>query len=212
MADDIDDNDELTYLIRFQNTGNDTAYNVKIKDMIPAELNAATILPGAASHNYNWLVLNGELIIDFLMINLPDSFTNEPNSHGFVKFKIKQNSGNMPGTVITNQAGIYFDFNPPVITNQTFNTIPLATGIAAQAKDIKFMPNPVNDLLQLVLPFENIGNTSIEVIDILGKGIQQQRLENKVSTLDCSSLSKGMYMARIMHNGAVYTQFKFVKE
>jgi uncharacterized repeat protein (TIGR01451 family) len=32
MADDIDDNDELTYLIRFQNTGNDTAYNVKIKD------------------------------------------------------------------------------------------------------------------------------------------------------------------------------------
>jgi uncharacterized repeat protein (TIGR01451 family) len=212
MADDIDDNDELTYLIRFQNTGNDTAYNVKIKDMIPAELNAATILPGAASHNYNWLVLNGELIIDFLMINLPDSFTNEPNSHGFVKFKIKQNSGNMPGTVITNQAGIYFDFNSPVITNQTFNTIPLATGIAAQAKDIKFMPNPVNDLLQLVLPFENIGNTSIEVIDILGKGIQQQRLENKVSTLDCSSLSKGMYMARIMHNGAVYTQFKFVKE
>jgi uncharacterized repeat protein (TIGR01451 family) len=211
-ADDIDDNDELTYLIRFQNTGNDTAYNVKIRDMIPAELNPASIIPGAASHNYNWLVLNGELIIDFLMINLPDSFSNEANSHGFVKFRIQQQTGNLPGTVITNQAGIYFDANPPVITNQTFNTIPLATGISAQAQDNMFMPNPVKDQLQLVLPFETIGNTSIQVFDVLGKNIQTQSINNKVESIDCSALSKGIYMARLMHNGAVYTQFKFVKE
>jgi uncharacterized repeat protein (TIGR01451 family) len=212
MADDIDDNDELTYLIRFQNTGNDTAYNVKIKDMIPTELNPATIVPGAASHNYNWLILNGELIIDFLMINLPDSFTNEPNSHGFVKFKIQQNAGNMPGTVITNQAGIYFDANPPIITNQTFNTIPLATGISTQALDVMFMPNPVKDQLQLVLPFDKIGNTSIQIFDVVGKNIQTQSINNKVESIDCSALSKGIYMARIIHNGASYTQFKFVKE
>ena len=211
-ADDIDENDELNYLIRFQNTGNDTAYNVKIRDMIPAELNPASIIPGAASHNYNWLVLNGELIIDFLMINLPDSFSNEANSHGFVKFRIQQQTGNLPGTVITNQAGIYFDANPPVITNQTFNTIPLATGISAQAQDNMFMPNPVKDQLQLVLPFETIGNTSIQVFDVLGKNIQTQSINNKVESIDCSALSKGIYMARLMHNGAVYTQFKFVKE
>ena len=211
-ADDIDENDELTYLIRFQNTGNDTAYNVKIRDMIPAELNPTSIIPGAASHNYNWLVLNGELIIDFLMINLPDSFSNEANSHGFVKFRIQQQTGNLPGTVITNQAGIYFDANPPVITNQTFNTIPLATGISAQAQDNMFMPNPVKDQLQLVLPFETIGNTSIQIVDMLGKNIQTQSFNNKVESIDCSALSKGIYMARLMHNGAVYTQFKFVKE
>lgn len=211
-ADDIDENDELNYLIRFQNTGNDTAYNVKIRDMIPAELNPTSIIPGAASHNYNWLVLNGELIIDFLMINLPDSFSNEANSHGFVKFRIQQQTGNLPGTVITNQAGIYFDANPPVITNQTFNTIPLATGISAQAQDNMFMPNPVKDQLQLVLPFETIGNTSIQVFDVLGKNIQTQSINNKVESIDCSALSKGIYMARLMHNGAVYKQFKFVKE
>jgi uncharacterized repeat protein (TIGR01451 family) len=212
MADDIDDNDELTYLIRFQNTGNDTAYNVKIRDMIPSELNPASIVPGAASHNYNWLVLNGELIIDFFMINLPDSFTNEPNSHGFVKFKIQQLAGNLPGTVITNQAGIYFDANPPVITNQTFNTIPLATGISNQANDVVFMPNPVNNQLQLVLPFETLGNTSIQIFDVMGKNIHTQSISNKVESIECNAFSKGMYMARIMHDGAVYTQFKFVKE
>ena len=186
--------------------------DVKIKDLIPAQLNPATIVPGAASHNYNWLVLNGELIFDFLMINLPDSFTNEPLSHGFVKFKIQQNAGNLPGTVITNQAGIYFDFNLPVITNQTFNTIPLATGISTQAHDIMFMPNPVKDQLQLVLPFETIGNTSIQIFDVIGKNIQTQSINNKVENIDCNDLSKGIYMARIMHNGGVYTQFKFVKE
>jgi uncharacterized repeat protein (TIGR01451 family) len=212
MVDDIDDNDELTYLIRFQNTGNDTAYNVKIRDIIPTELNPATIVPGAASHNYNWLILNGELIIDFLMINLPDSFTNEPLSHGFVKFKIQQNAGNLPGTVITNQAGIYFDANPPIITNQTFNTIPLATGISIQASNVRFMPNPVNNQLQLILPFETIGNTSIQIFDVVGKNIQTQSINNKVESIDCSALSKGIYMARIIHNGASYTQFKFVKE
>jgi uncharacterized repeat protein (TIGR01451 family) len=212
LADDIDDNDELTYLIRFQNTGNDTAYNVKIRDMIPSELNPASIVPGAASHNYNWLVLNGELIIDFFMINLPDSFTNEPNSHGFVKFKIQQLAGNLPGTVITNQAGIYFDANPPVITNQTFNTIPLATGISNQANDVVFMPNPVNNQLQLVLPFETLGNTSIQIFDVMGKNIHTQSISNKVESIECNAFSKGMYMARIMHDGVVYTQFKFVKE
>lgn len=212
MADDIDDNDELTYLIRFQNTGNDTAYNVKIRDMIPSELNPGSIVPGAASHNYNWLVLNGELIIDFLMINLPDSFSNEPNSHGFVKFKIQQQAGNLPGTVITNQAGIYFDANPPVITNQTFNTIPLATGISNQVRNVVFMPNPVSNQLQLVLPFETIGNTSIQIFDVLGKNIQTKSIHNKDESIDCSTLSKGIYMALVMHNGSVYTQFKFVKE
>lgn len=212
MVDDIDDNDELTYLIRFQNTGNDTAYNVKIRDMIPSELNPGSIVPGAASHNYNWLVLNGELIIDFLMINLPDSFSNEPNSHGFVKFKIQQQAGNLPGTVITNQAGIYFDANPPVITNQTFNTIPLATGISNQVRNVVFMPNPVSNQLQLVLPFETIGNTSIQIFDVLGKNIQTKSIHNKDESIDCSTLSKGIYMALVMHNGSVYTQFKFVKE
>jgi uncharacterized repeat protein (TIGR01451 family) len=213
IADDIDDNDELTYLIRFQNTGTDTAFQVKIKDMIPSQLNPATIVPGAASHNYNWVVLNGELIFDFLNINLPDSFTNEPNSHGFVKFRIKQNAGNLPGTVIANQAGIYFDANPAVITNQTFNTIPLPTSLPQQSvQDVIFMPNPVKDQLQLVLPFENIGNTTIEFIDVLGKNVQAQSIENKVSQINCTGLSRGIYMVRLIRTGQLYTQFKMVKE
>ena len=213
MADDIDDNDELSYLIRFQNTGTDTAYNVKIKDMIPSQLNASTIVMGASSHNYNWVVINGELIIDFINIHLPDSFTNALNSNGFVKFKIQQNAGNLLGTIIVNQAGIYFDSNPAVVTNQTFNTIPLSTGITnAYINKIVFMPNPVNDKLQLVLPFESTGNTSIEIIDALGKSVQIQRLDNTIAQVDCSGLSKGIYLARVTHKGQLYNNFKFIKE
>jgi uncharacterized repeat protein (TIGR01451 family) len=212
-ADDIDDNDELTYLIRFQNTGTDTAFQVQVRDTIPSQLNPASIVPGAASHNYNWLVLNGELIIDFININLPDSITNEANSHGFVKFKIKQNAGNLPGTVIANQASIYFDANPAVITNQTFNTIPLPTGLSQQSlQEVLYMPNPVKDQLQLVLPFENVSNTSIEFIDVLGKNVLAQSIENKVSQINCMGLSKGIYMVRIVQNGLLYSHFKIIKE
>jgi hypothetical protein len=52
----------------------------------------------------------------------------------------------------------------------------------------------------------------MQIFDVLGKNIQTQSINNKVESVDCSALSKGIYMARIMHNGAVYTQFKFVKE
>lgn len=48
---------------------------------------------------------------------------NEEASHGFIKFAIAQTPGNVAGNVIQNSAGIYFDFNTPVITNTVSNTI-----------------------------------------------------------------------------------------
>ncbi|PCH66207.1 MAG: hypothetical protein COC01_08660, partial [Bacteroidetes bacterium] len=56
-------------------------------------------------------------------ILLPDSNTNEPASHGFVKFKVKQNSNNANDTIISNRASIYFDFNAPVVTNYATVTV-----------------------------------------------------------------------------------------
>ena len=115
---------ELEYLIRFQNTGTDTAFKVVLRDTLSEFLDPASVVPGASSHPYTWeLRNNGALKFTFNDILLVDSNANEPASHGFVKFKIKQQPGNLPGTVIYNQAAIYFDFNAPVITNQTDHKI-----------------------------------------------------------------------------------------
>jgi hypothetical protein len=55
-------------------------------------------------------------------ILLPDSNVNEPESHGYVKFTIELKDSIPQDTKIENFAGIYFDFNDPVITNTTFVT------------------------------------------------------------------------------------------
>ena len=45
---------ELDYKIRFQNTGNDTAFTVVIRDTLPDWLDVATFRAGATSHAYEW--------------------------------------------------------------------------------------------------------------------------------------------------------------
>ena len=117
--------DYLHYVIRFQNTGTASAINVRIEDFINIqELNGASFVPVSASHDYDVTVRNEQhVIFNFRNINLPDSTSNEAASHGFVAFKIKPKSNLQPGDKITNKAAIYFDFNPPIITNTTVTTI-----------------------------------------------------------------------------------------
>ena len=49
---------------------------------------------------------------------LPDSNKSEMMSHGFVKFSIRPKANITTKDLITNTAGIYFDFNDAVITNE----------------------------------------------------------------------------------------------
>lgn len=116
--------DDLEYVIRFQNTGNDTAFTVRITDMISPYLDMQTFESGVSSHPYKLEIYDKNVVEwTFSNILLVDSTTNEADSHGFVKFKIQQKEGNEEGTKLENQASIYFDFNEPIITNTVFHTI-----------------------------------------------------------------------------------------
>ncbi|MEZ5058841.1 MAG: T9SS type A sorting domain-containing protein [Saprospiraceae bacterium] len=114
----INDDTELEYKIRFQNEGNDTAYIVIIRDTLSEFLDPASVKPMVGSHPYTWS-LSGKGILTFTFdnINLVDKGTNEPESHGFIQYRISQMPGNPVDTKIENKAAIYFDFNPPIITN-----------------------------------------------------------------------------------------------
>ena len=63
------------------------------------------------------------LVFNFPNINLPDSNSNEPGSHGYVQFKIRAKNNIVIGDVLSNTANIYFDFNAPIITNTTNNAV-----------------------------------------------------------------------------------------
>lgn len=114
----------IYYTIHFQNTGNSFAENVYVWDTIDANLDLNTIQVMSSSHDQFMQVYPTPRAVkfNFKNINLIDSTSDEPNSHGFVQYRIKLKSGLSEGMAIQNTASILFDLNAPVVTNTT-NTI-----------------------------------------------------------------------------------------
>jgi hypothetical protein len=105
------------YTIRFQNTGTDTAFTVEIRDTFDLDFEPLGFRTVAASHPFTCeMSTEGHMTWRFENILLPDSTTNEPASHGYVRFQIPSEALT-DGSNVTNNASIYFDFNPPVLTN-----------------------------------------------------------------------------------------------
>ncbi|MEO8150724.1 MAG: T9SS type A sorting domain-containing protein [Bacteroidia bacterium] len=119
----------LDYIIRFQNTGNDTAFNIKILNPIDTfKLDLSSLEFVSASHTLSDMQVvyhSRNLEFRFDNIQLPDSNTNEPGSHGFIRYRIKPKSTLVAGKQISNKAYIYFDFNKPVKTNTVVTHIVL---------------------------------------------------------------------------------------
>jgi uncharacterized repeat protein (TIGR01451 family) len=114
----------INYLVRFQNTGTDTAFNITVRDTLDSKLDWSSLEIIEASHPYH-VQLNEQNIItwNFTNIRLVDSTHNEPASHGFIAFRIKPQSYLNNGDIIENAASIYFDFNLPVKTNTTLTKV-----------------------------------------------------------------------------------------
>jgi hypothetical protein len=107
----------LTYTIRFQNTGTDTAFGVIVRDTLEQTHQLSTFEMIASSHPYELTITEDKLLKwHFHNILLPDSNVNEPASHGYITYRIKPDSTLAVGTSITNTASIYFDYNLPVKT------------------------------------------------------------------------------------------------
>ncbi|MBI3193553.1 MAG: SBBP repeat-containing protein [Ignavibacteriae bacterium] len=139
--------DSLTYSIRFQNTGSAPAHLIVVKDTIDEDLDLSTLQELGSSHPYLIQVNGREVSWIFPDIELPDSSTNEPESHGVIMFQIKPINGLTAGTAIDNRVGIYFDNNEVVLTNPTLNTItddPVPVASFTTAAETVYVGEPVN--------------------------------------------------------------------
>jgi hypothetical protein len=190
----------LEYIIRFQNTGNDTAFTVKILNPIDTnKLNLSTFEFTNASHpvNLNWINYQRNMEFKFENILLPDSNSNEPLSHGFVRYRIQPKTTLTAGDSITNFAAIYFDFNEPVITNTAKTNIILPTGIAAASPTqgkLHVFPNPAENTINISgIQLEN-GKAQLRLTDIYGKLILEKTITSITSTLETNQLSNGVYL------------------
>lgn len=213
---DILATDELDYLIRFQNTGTDTAFKVVITDVLPEQLAPSTFQVGTSSHPYTLNVLPGnELEWTFDPIELPDSNVNEPESHGFITFRIGLDSGLTPSTQIRNNVNIYFDYNLPVLTNTTLHTVReawvdlLVVSIKAEIgkPNLRVYPNPSARWIRFEPEVSVPGHLLLEVFDLQGRVVHAtQSNSGELLELDGGHLQTGVYIFRLSTgDGSAYT-------
>lgn len=189
-------NTEFTYFVQFQNTGNDTAYNIYILDTLDADLDLSTFAPIASSHSMVADMLPGNVArFTFANIMLVDSFMNEPLSHGWVSYKISAKPGLTNGTQIHNTADIYFDFNSPVITNTTVNTIDISLGVnesGVAQNNVTVYPNPASNNILVTLSEKQIG-AELSIVDALGQTVLKTKTNQQEINLNVCNLPTGIY-------------------
>ncbi|MFN6039328.1 MAG: T9SS type A sorting domain-containing protein, partial [Bacteroidota bacterium] len=191
---------ELTYTIHFQNTGTAPALHVYLLDTIDVDLDLYTIEILGTSHYMQPYLLPGNAIkFMYAYINLPDSTNDEPNSHGYVTFRLKLKPGLPLGTQIKNTAYIYFDYNAPVITNTTVNTLALTTSFSSQKKNegINIYPNPGDSKINVDL--KEINSEEIIITDVLGKEIRRVKIKSLKNEIQTSDLSEGVYFIKLIN-------------
>ena len=207
----IERNIDLTYKIRFQNTGTDTAFNVVVLDTISEHLDLETLRPGVASHSYELDILpNRVLRWTFADILLPDSTTNEPASNGFFTFKISQNVDLDLGTIIENSAAIYFDFNEPIITNTVSHTIGEnflemvgTQHIFVPNVSINITPNPATEVAAISISGIDLEQATFNLYNVTGKVTHSQVIDNQQFNLQRNALPNGLYFYQVQENGRV---------
>lgn len=205
-------NEELTYKIRFQNTGTYYARKVVLVDSLSQYLDYSSLKFIDASAAYTaQLRTDGTLIISFDDIFLPDSNTNEIGSHGYFVYSIKPKSTLALGQKIKNRAKIYFDYNSPIITNTTFNEKgnPLLS-ITEKWDDYSLLlyPNPASEYV--TLNFGKVAKASVIINDVLGKSVLKTFLFGSTLTIPISSLESGIYFLKIEEENGRKEIVKFI--
>lgn len=210
----------LEYMIRFQNTGNDTAFQVRVRDTLSSKLDIHTLEIASSSHPFI-LSYKASNMLEFYFPNilLPDSNINEPGSHGFIKFHIKPLTSVLLTDTIRNTASIYFDYNLPVRTNATVTPfrVNIVTGFNDPSNSsslLKLSPNPTNRTIFYELKKAVRGVYRICIYDLEGRIIFSTEANSSTNSLKgeiaVDFLPRGLYILEI--NGKTITaRKKFLK-
>ncbi|MBS1611281.1 MAG: T9SS type A sorting domain-containing protein [Bacteroidetes bacterium] len=206
---------KLDYTIMFQNTGSAPAVNVILLDTVEADLDIESFVMKDASHDYRVEINGQEIQWTFNNIMLPDSNTSADSSIGFVSFSMKAKQNLAEGTLVTNRAGIYFDYNDVVATGTAFNTIETATSIAdiAQGANISIQPNPFNAYTNLVITDGNSqAQYTLRLYDVLGKLVQQVHANTNIIRIERNNMQQGMYMYEVEQDNKLIGKGKLIAE
>ncbi|MBL0340776.1 MAG: T9SS type A sorting domain-containing protein [Bacteroidetes bacterium] len=216
IQENIYNTDSLTYLIHFQNIGNDTAFTVIVRDTLSNLLDVASINSIATSHSYTFRIYEqGICEWTFNNILLPDSATNELLSQGFIKFTVQQTPGNAAGTTIPNTAAIWFDYNQFLATNSTFNFIQSIVStptIYPSNAAASIYPNPFSVSATLAIN-KKLKNAELIIYNVVGEEVRRvKNIYSNVIPIERGKLCSGIYAYKIVQGNSIVINGKFSVE
>ncbi|MDQ3049162.1 MAG: T9SS type A sorting domain-containing protein [Bacteroidota bacterium] len=194
---------ELSYTVNFQNTGTAPAINVYLMDTLDTQVDITSLRIIGSSHPMTTTLLAGNVLkFNFANIMLADSTSNEPESHGFVKYSIAPLAGLLPGDQITNTAYIYFDFNSPIVTNTALNTIEFPVSVDENSGfQLNIYPNPANSIVTVSFEDKASRSLKMKIVNMAGQIVYEE--ENNQFTgsynksLDLKNNPAGVYILQI---------------
>ena len=205
-------NDYLYYTIRFENTGNASAINVRVNDVLNSMLDENTIKVENASHAYVLDRVGNNLTWKFDTIMLPVSVANTTTGKGYITFKIKPKSGYAVGDIIPNTASIYFDFNPAIVTN-TFQTefVAVLESETFLTDEFAVYPNPTSSILNIQSKL-SATISEVNVYDILGKQLLNKKMNIATAEIDMTNYSPGLYLLEVVSENNQKSIHKIIKK
>jgi hypothetical protein len=193
-------NDYLYYTIQFENTGTANAEFIRVNDLLDPKLDENTFEMLNASHSVRTKREGNQLDWYFYDIDLPPTSLNPDQSHGYIHFKIKPKEGYAIGDIIPNHAAIYFDFNPPIITN-VFNTefVPFLSNPNFNSNTISLSPNPASNIVTITNNNSLEKIAKISIYDVTGKNIYSLNdIFDSTFKINVSHFAKGIYLIEIL--------------
>ncbi|MEO8149561.1 MAG: T9SS type A sorting domain-containing protein [Bacteroidia bacterium] len=207
---EVQDTVYVNYIIRFQNTGTDTAFFVNIIDTLKSKIDLASFEMLSSSHPCTWHLENRDVLFAFKNINLPDSNINELASHGFVKFRVRLKNTLPIGTEVHNKAYIYFDYNQPVATNIAVTTVINLSSIEElnDKTAIEIYPNPNNGNFTLQLNNSPHKNLTIKITDQLGRIVFEKNYHDSSTEISIvlKQIPQGIYNLMMNDGGQIISK------
>ena len=187
----------LQYLIRFENTGSANAINVIVIDTIDtSRFDISTLMPLDGSHDF-YTRINGNMV-EFVFEDIKLPFDDEHND-GYLAFEIKPLSSLMIGDTISNSAGIYFDFNFPIITEQENTVVDENSSIhfiSLNEGAVQVFPNPTSEK---VVVSSTLRINHIDLYDVNNSLLRRFDFvnANTIANIDLGGYKAGLYVLHV---------------
>jgi hypothetical protein len=202
--------DYLHYIVNFENTGTADAENIVVRIAVDITKYDISSLQLLNSSHATLTIIDGNIVeFIFKKIFLPSSKTSPKGGRGNILFKIKTLSNLNTGDEVGKEAGIYFDYNAPIETNEAETVFEsLGTEDFNLDKSITVYPNPTKG--KVTISSENTIKL-IELFDVQGRILQTAIEDKNTAQFDISGKSNGLYFIRITTDNGNKVE-KLIKE